>query len=877
MPSIQISAALRAGFALALVLALGVDRAQAFNDPVNGLAKYTSICFNCHSADPTQDRTTVAHGFAPAPSPAGASAANLQSLINGGMGSPLNDGLKTGSNAIISSDVSDVAAYITNPNFSVGSVNPTFVAFGTVTRLGPPFPSASIRLNNTGPGALTVTNVAITDATNFGVDASACAAPVAGNGGHCDIVVSFRPQADGDFPNRTLTITHNGVNGSNVVFPISGSRVDPFDVTTPLPYSTTTAQTQFVHITDREGVALQVCRQPGATFDGKTHYTVEPPFALIGDCVTIPAAGGVSPTTPRNLDLGVTFTAAGVTTPLNAELQVQQLPSGFARTVDLRANAGPVLTVDATNLFTGVNREADGSVFAEAVLTVSNRGNQPLAFAATPYTVSDSQLAAGVCSPIPQATTNTEYTLVPVTGVCDTAAGLPAFLGGPTPPSCSVKVRFDPADVGTRCAVLGIHTNAGEARIVLEGFGFHGARLVVTENGAARAPGLVMDFTSQRRGIAYPPRVLALSNGGTLGDLELALPAQGAVSGYTIVPSAACGQPLPPSAPADSACTLTIAFAPTLVQTYPGAFDIGTRAAGTADPFAAFAVNLTGKGTDTAPSLAWRDAGSTPVASLDFAAKAVGAPPGDGQLGAVLSNAGPGSASLQLFNAVGVDGANFVVDASACPVGGFLNENAMCTVLFRFVPGTPGNKSAEVQVASDGNGPGPLVLRGTASGGAPPPQLSIDAMPAFGATAVGSRSAPLALTLANRGVFALRVLQLDVTGPFAVQGNTCPALPFTLAAGSTCTLGVTFQPTAPGPTTGTLNVTTDASATPAAVDLAGDARPPPDLSSGGCSLAAGDSLVDPMLWALAIVAALALLHRRRARERGGRPHRGAER
>ena len=237
MPSIQISAALRAGFALALVLALGVDRAQAFNDPVNGLAKYTSICFNCHSADPTQDRTTVAHGFAPAPSPAGASAANLQSLINGGMGSPLNDGLKTGSNAIISSDVSDVAAYITNPNFSVGSVNPTFVAFGTVTRLGPPFPSASIRLNNTGPGALTVTNVAITDATNFGVDASACAAPVAGNGGHCDIVVSFRPQADGDFPNRTLTITHNGVNGSNVVFPISGSRVDPFDVTTPLPYS----------------------------------------------------------------------------------------------------------------------------------------------------------------------------------------------------------------------------------------------------------------------------------------------------------------------------------------------------------------------------------------------------------------------------------------------------------------------------------------------------------------------------------------------------------------------------------------------------------------------------------------------------------------
>jgi hypothetical protein len=97
-----------------------------------------------------------------------------------------------------------------------------------------------------------------------------------------------------------------------------------------------------------------------------------------------------------------------------------------------------------------------------------------------------------------------------------------------------------------------------------------------------------------------------------------------------------------------------------------------------------------------------------------------------------------------------------------------------------------------------------------------------------------------------------------------------------LPPGGECSLNVTFQPTAEGSTSGSLQVNSDASTPMTAVALSGNAVPKADLSSGGCSIADGDSALDPTLWALMVLAVLVLLHRRASRGaalRNARPRR----
>ena len=52
----------------------------------------------------------------------------------------------------------------------------------------------------------------------------------------------------------------------------------------------------------------------------------------------------------------------------------------------------------------------------------------------------------------------------------------------------------------------------------------------------------------------------------------------------------------------------------------------------------------------------------------------------------------------------------------------------------------------------------------------------------------------------------------------AVASNTCGA---SVAAGTSCTIGVTFSPTAAGSVTGTLTFTDDAATSPQVVGLSG--------------------------------------------------------
>jgi hypothetical protein len=73
------------------------------------------------------------------------------------------------------------------------------------------------------------------------------------------------------------------------------------------------------------------------------------------------------------------------------------------------------------------------------------------------------------------------------------------------------------------------------------------------------------------------------------------------------------------------------------------------------------------------------------------------------------------------------------------------------------------------------------------------------------------------LKVTNRGQTAVRVTSVSVTGDFA-QTNTCGT---SLAARDTCTISVTFEPTATGKRTGKLSLKDNATNSPQVANLRG--------------------------------------------------------
>jgi trimeric autotransporter adhesin len=227
-----------------------------------------------------------------------------------------------------------------------------------------------------------------------------------------------------------------------------------------------------------------------------------------------------------------------------------------------------------------------------------------------------------------------------------------------------------------------------------------------------------------------------------------------------------------------------------------------------------------------------------------------------------VSNQGPGGATITLVNAVGADAAQFTVTPLTCAVGDVLYEGSSCNLSVVYAPGFPGARSAQLQFASTGSPPTALSLTGVGSGGPTPMAALSDTTLSMGTVHVGARSAPVEVTLTSSGSGPLQVTATTINGPYTVSSKTCPALPFELPSGSRCVLTVSYQPTAKGVQAGALTVTSNAANGPHTVALSGQGEAAVDVSSGGCSLAKGDSLLDPTLWLLAL-AAVAVLWRRR--------------
>jgi trimeric autotransporter adhesin len=429
-------------------------------------------------------------------------------------------------------------------------------------------------------------------------------------------------------------------------------------------------------------------------------------------------------------------------------------------------------------------------------------------------------------------------------GTCSTSAVLAAGR------QCSLLITFQPTAVGARSASLSVRSNAsnGDASLALTGSGLPAAAPALS-----LAP-LALDFGTQSISGTTPPRRVVVSNVGGAPLFISSIVISGVA--FAIAPTSRCPTTDLNLAPGAS-CDLDIAFSPGLTGVdYTGNISFAAYTNGASQN-----LPLRGRGSvGSVPNLAWSPA----TTRLDFGAVVAGAVSATQTL--TLTNSGPAVATLGLLNAIGPDAAAFSVTTTTCPIGTTpLAVGQSCDISIRFAPASAGAKTATVQLVSNGSGPPELVLAGTGLGG-PSPGLAVSENTVnFEGTRVGAQSLPATVTLVGSGSGVVRITGISASAGFVMQNKTCPATPFTLPAGSECSVTVTFVPQGEGTASGSLTINTDATPTQRSVALNAQGERPADVSGGGgCSLSRGQSATDPTLWALVLLAA-ALLWRRRVK------------
>lgn len=125
--------------------------------------------------------------------------------------------------------------------------------------------------------------------------------------------------------------------------------------------------------------------------------------------------------------------------------------------------------------------------------------------------------------------------------------------------------------------------------------------------------------------------------------------------------------------------------------------------------------------------------------------------------------------------------------------------------------------------------------------GAPPPAPAVTLSPAaltFSSQAVGSTSGAQTVALTNTGNAVLNLTSITASGDFS-ETNTCGT---SVAAGSSCTISVTFAPTTGGALTGTITITDNANNSPQTIALSGSgSNVAVSTTSTGMTASAGGS------------------------------------
>jgi len=322
-----------------------------------------------------------------------------------------------------------------------------------------------------------------------------------------------------------------------------------------------------------------------------------------------------------------------------------------------------------------------------------------------------------------------------------------------------------------------------------------------------------LSFGSIQTGNSSTPQSITLtSNGGealSVNSISLAGadPSQFTESDTCQVPSV-----LQPT----KFCSISITFVPTNTGSQQATLSITDNAPGSPQ-----SVTLTGAGTAPPPPAPAVTVTPDPVSFPTIVQGSTGSPINVG-----VTNSG--NATLHISSVV--LGGNNPGDFSMTNLcNGPYAANASCIITVTFTPLAAGQRSATLSITDDAqNSPQSIQVSGTATAApstTPAVSLSSTSL-SFAAITQGTSSTAQNVTVTSSGGGPLHISSVVLgganSGDFTLT-NGCTASAY--AVNSTCTIGVSFTPLAPGARAATVTLADDAINSPQVINLGGFANP----------------------------------------------------
>jgi len=396
---------------------------------------------------------------------------------------------------------------------------------------------------------------------------------------------------------------------------------------------------------------------------------------------------------------------------------------------------------------------------------------------------------------IPQSLTFTNNSSSPITFTTDTFEGAnptefsavsDSCANSAVQPStsCTITVAFNPAGVGIRQGNLKLSNSAQQAPFIVSLLGY-GSPVIFTPT--------TLVFGLQTPGSTSAAQTLTVTNSGqtalTIGSVTTG---GDAPQFFPIQLDACTGTTLS----ANASCSVSISFSPVIIGHFSAVLSVNDTAGDTPQYLL-----LTGIGTGPEVTIS--------MYFLNFASQQVGTISAPQSV--ILSNSGSAPLILTGIASTVSDFSQANNCNSPIAVGG------TCTIQISFTPSRNGALSGAVQVSDNALGsPQQVELGGNGGAGfttmvISPSQLN------YGNQPVGSSSPPQAVTLRNVGTSGVNITGVSTTRNFT-QTNNCPSA---IPAGASCTIDVTFAPTAAGQINGLFALTFDGVGSPQTVSLGG--------------------------------------------------------
>jgi hypothetical protein len=667
-----------------------------------------------------------------------------------------------------------------------------------------------ITATNNSSSALTIASWSLPSGAAFYVSpiGNTCSQPVvlAANSS-CFVYLFFAPTSAAEFTSTfTVNALVNGVPSAPSVA-LSGQGLAPLASINPIALSFpnvavgTSSLVAQTLVTNTGGLPLDIVGFSVPAASGG--FSVAPLGAGTTCTQPVTLAAQTSTTDGGSCYIGVIFspTSSGVAASTLTLYDNSGGSSGAKQTVALQGSTAQVTLSPVTLTFPNT---VVGTSSAAMTATLTNQSASTLTLASVRI--------------IP----NSGYALNASGTTCTGGLVLAANNG-----TCVLSVVFTPTTAtGATSATLIVTDNADEIA---------GSTQSVALTGQGTAPAATLTPSSltftANVGASSPSQQVTLTNSGTavltLASNAITLTGTNASSFQVVTSTSSTDCSKVTSVAIGGNCTLSVVFNATSITPAGAVLSIVDNSGGTTGATQTVMLSGNGTGSQVVVSPTGLTFPATPV-SQTSASESI-----------TVKNTGNAALTLGTFAIPANSGFNLSAAGTTCSPGAVLAANTgSCTIVATFTPITAAGLTQSTLTLTDSASTSPQAV--SLSGQGEAPQAVLTPAPALSFSAVVGSSTSQTFTLSNPGNYQLSVSGIFITGPSAAvfstpgpYGSTACETTTTVAAGSSCTISVTFAPTSLGSATAILSVTDGASSTsPQQLSLNGNgmAIPAPGVS-----------------------------------------------